>query len=131
MGNRSRFVKPEVVRLDISDGDWIEIKRRLTLGEQKRLEGAGIGRATGFRQGADVEVAVDLEAAAMALLVTYLVDWSLRDEHDKPVSVTRSSVAALDPDDAEEIEQAISNHIQARDAEKKARTLTIRAAVTR
>src|SRR5690349_9037738 len=34
---RSRFVKPEVVRLQLSDGDWVEVKRRITAGEMRAI----------------------------------------------------------------------------------------------
>ena len=34
--SRNRFVKPETVRLPLSDEDWIDVKRSLTYGEAKR-----------------------------------------------------------------------------------------------
>ena len=32
----SRFVRPETERLELTDGDWMLVKRRLTAGEQRR-----------------------------------------------------------------------------------------------
>ena len=40
MGRHTRFVKPKVIRVKISDGDWIEIKRELNVGERKQMTAA-------------------------------------------------------------------------------------------
>jgi hypothetical protein len=34
---RCRFVQPDVVRLPLSDGDFIDVKRELSAGEQRRM----------------------------------------------------------------------------------------------
>ena len=37
-----RFIKPDTTRLQLSEGDWIEVKKILTYGEQQRLSGAAL-----------------------------------------------------------------------------------------
>ena len=33
---RSRFVQPSVVRLALSNDDWLDVRRELTVGEQRK-----------------------------------------------------------------------------------------------
>ncbi len=79
---RNRFVSPETVRLELSDGDWIEVKRRLTYGESQRLASAGLTSVKGERP-QDAEVGIDLERYNLTKLEIWLTDWSLRDARDK------------------------------------------------
>ena len=124
----SRFVRPESEKLDISEGDWLLVKRRLTAGEQRRafariVKRLEIGRPT----------ELDPEATGLAKIVAYLLDWSLRDDtgtvvaiRDQPASVVEGALLALDPDSFREIHDAITTHEEAELAalaeEKKRRT---------
>jgi hypothetical protein len=107
--------------LPLSDGDWIEVKRRLTHGEQQRLAGAAIGKVSQVGKG-DAELGLDLERFGIERLAIWLTDWSFRDSSDKPVKLTRSAIAALDPETVEEIDAALAAHIEALEQEKKAMT---------
>lgn len=131
MGKRNWFVKPEVVRLELSDGEWIEIKKRLTAGEQRQVTTAGMksmntaGMDRESRNDAEntnVNINIDWTAMmGMARAVMYLTDWSLRDvESDKPVELTPDAIRALDPDAFTEIDEAIDKHIESMEREKKA-----------
>lgn len=116
----SRFVTPATVRVALSGGEWIEIKDRLTIGEQKRMEAAGL-KSVSARAGAQA-VDVSFEEFSFARTQTYLVNWSLKDAADNQTKVSRAAIEALDQDTYEEIESAITAHIEARDAAKKTRT---------
>lgn len=109
-----RFVAPETVRIDLADGDWIEVKKELGVGEDRRYRTAGVKRAN-----AKEEVEIDWTAMALARVQTYLVDWSARDAKDKPVPVTRQAIEALAVEDFEAIDAAIQAHIAATSEEKK------------
>jgi hypothetical protein len=107
---RNRFVEPRTVRLPLTDGDWIEVKDELTVGETKTYEASGLGAGG----------AIDWPTYYIARVCVYLQDWSLRDAQDKPVDVSREAVSALDTDTFTEIENAISAHRKAKaDAKKK------------
>lgn len=106
---RNRFVQPNTVRLDLSDGDWIEVKERLTYVENQRLYG-GMVRSINTNQDIN-ELGVDVARFNILRLETWIVDWSFRDEHDKPVPVSRSAIENLDPDSAREIDAAIDRHL--------------------
>jgi hypothetical protein len=122
---RNRFVRPETVRYDLSDGDWIEIKRELSYGEAQKLAGAATSGLKGFgtdESGEEQELSIglDLERYELLKFWTWLVDWSFRDEEDKPVPVSMAALRALTEETGEEIAQAIQRHEEALAEEKKA-----------
>ena len=121
----SRFVRPETTKLELSDGDWLLVKRRLTAGEQR----AAYARM--YITGLDGSRKVDPLQSGLGLITAYLVDWSLLglDEkpcviRDQPVEVVESALNALDVESFGEIRQAIQDHearmIEEREREKNA-----------
>ncbi len=112
----SWFVRPAVVRLDLGEGQWVETKEQLTYGESQRLSGAML--RTVRTAAGDNEVGVDFARYAVLKLQTWLVDWSLRDEADKPVPVSAAAIENLTPAAAEAINEAIDAHVAGRAAGK-------------
>jgi len=127
MSRRDRFVRPKVVRVEISDGDWIEIKKELTVGERKRMFAAGLKQ---MQTGPNKDPKFDIDPVEMsfAKVKEYLVDWSFveplkEDEPEgdvSPVELTEASIRNLDEATFEEIEDAIDAHIEKQEKEKKA-----------
>jgi hypothetical protein len=118
----SRFVKPEVVRLELSGGDWITVKNRLSAGEKRSIFALMVKSMH-----AGEKVAIDPARAQIAQLVVYLVDWSLTDDtgklvpiKDAPAEFVMQALDNLDADSYAEIEQALERHLTAREEEKKA-----------
>ena len=105
---KHRFVTAATVRLELSEGDWIEVKERLSYGEQQRLTGMAVGRA------GDGGIHLDYARYEIERLATWLVDWSFRDDQDKPVALSKKAIENLDPDTADEIDAALNAHIEAR-----------------
>lgn len=109
-----RFVTPDVVRIPLKNGEWIEIKRELTVGEEKRFRSAGLKNMKAEDGGSSIEI--DWTAMALARVETYLLEWSATrtDAAGKTVSVpvTRKNIEALTQDDFDEIDQAIQAHIE-------------------
>lgn len=122
------FVSTEVVRLNLTDDDWIEIKKELSYAEEQRLVGAGITKwRMGDLQegGGDATVGIDMESYEIKRLMSWLIDWSLCDTNDKRVPIDTdeqkaAAIAALTPAAAEGINDAITKHILAVEASKKA-----------
>lgn len=122
---RNRFVLPEVVRIPLSEGDWIEVKKDLNTGDQKLLESVGMmyvklpdGTVTGQ---------VDWEVYELRRAMIFLKDWSFRDEQDKPVAlktkeglISIDALRALDVPSFAEVNAAILKHVVERTKEKKA-----------
>ena len=111
-----RFVTPNVVRLDLSDGDWIEVKEQLTYAERQRLSGAMLRTV---KTGAgDNEMGVDFARYAVLRLQMYLTDWSFKGEDDKPVALSAAAIENLSEDAAGEINGAIDTYLEEREAGK-------------
>jgi hypothetical protein len=120
----SRFVQPTTKLLPISQGDTLTVRERLNYGEQsaahERMYAAGV----------DGELKVNPRAVDKALVVAYLLDWTLKDADGELVPIrgvsTEELAAALDalePEAFGEIRNAIEEHIgnvvRARAAQKK------------
>ena len=115
----SRMRKPETTLLQISRGDWLLVKKRLTLGEQQDMfdrmaSASGIGLRASM--------------VGVSKVQAYLLDWSITDADDKPVlinnqpeGVVLSALRALDPDDFKEIREAIEAHMAKVEKEDEAR----------
>lgn len=107
-----RFVTPETKRYHLANTtDWIELKKELTAGEDKRYRTQGLRKMTGAGTG-DAAIDVDWMSMSMARVETYLYAWS-----DKRPP-TRQAIEDLSTDDFEEIDALIVKHIDAMKAEK-------------
>lgn len=115
MGKRCRFVQPESVRLPLSDGEWVEVKKQLSVGEERKAFQAIVGEVKdGWRR-------PNVEMIGVAEMAAYLVDWSFRDAQDKPVPVSVDAITQLDTETFTEIERALQLHDEAMRAEREAR----------
>lgn len=127
----SRFVRPETVRLPISDGDWLLVKKRLTSGEER----AAFART--YIAGVDGRMHVNPISLGVGQVTAYLLEWSLTDDDGQIVDIRDKSadelavvLDSLSPEDFTEIRDAIAAHDDAmrkeRDEKKrqKAGTLT-------
>jgi hypothetical protein len=112
---KNRFVQPEVVRLELSEGDWIDVKKRLTVGEERKAFQSVVGEVNpeGWRR-------PNVEMVGVSEMVAYIVRWSLRDAQDIPVPVSADTIKGLEIDDFKEIEKAIERHVAAVEAEAQA-----------
>lgn len=108
---RNRFVQPDVVRLSLSDGDWIDVKRRLTYGEAQ-------ARIRSTYEMSEGRYVVALEKVDLADLVAYTLGWSLVDAGGKPVPFSEEAVKALDPASVRELTTALKAHIEAEEARR-------------
>lgn len=123
---RSRFVRPESRKLDLSDGDWLLVKKRLTTGEQRDA----FMRA--YVERADGTFVVHPGKIGVQMVVAYLLDWSFADDSGQQVviraqdaDIVEAALRGLDPDDFAETRAAIEAHeakmIAEREAQKKTR----------
>lgn len=123
----SRFVQPESRKLDLSNGDWLIVRKRLTTGERRDAY-----RRT-YVENSQGEFVAHSALSATVLVTAYLLDWSLTDAagqqmaiFGQPWDVVASYVDALDPVDFTEIRDAVEAHQVAmtkeREAQKKTRS---------
>jgi len=113
----------ETKRLPLSDGQWVAVKKRLTAGEYRDM----LRRMS--TQKDDGTLVVNSLETGRARCVAYLVDWSPPDW--PPIRhAGRDDLAvaldALDPDDFEEVKDAVMAHevamLEERAEEKKRRS---------
>lgn len=130
MGRLDRFVKAgpdNTERIPLSDGDWIEVRKKLNTGEQKRLD--EVGKVAPVMVGGKIIFPIDWAVYEVDRAAIWLLDWSIKDAADKPVALSVDAIRALDPDDFEEINTAIVNHMAKvkteSDAKKASRAILI------
>jgi hypothetical protein len=125
---RNRFPQPDVVRLPLSDGDWIEIKKQLTIGEEKDVVTLAI-RSVGVDSEGRNKLQHDYQLTPFAKAVVYLVSWSLWNA-DGPVKLhddqkkRLSQLRALDRESWDEITTAIDKHEEEYEESKKSLAAT-------
>ena len=125
-------VTPETARLDLKDpidGElfWVSVKKRLTIGETKFVQTAGLKSVSGFQgrtAGDDREMSmnIDWKRQSIARTLMYVVDWSLADDKGTKLKVQPDVIESLRPELYEAIENGITEHVEAMEAEKKAQT---------
>lgn len=119
----SRVAQPETKKLEISDGDWLLVKRRLSNGERREA------RQRMYRQIGD-EAQVDPTLITISMTAAYLVDWSLIDPQGSQIPILGKSFGdimtildSLEDGEFDEISDAVDAHAIAmraeRDAQKK------------
>lgn len=110
----NRFVQPEIVRLELTDGDWLEVRKELSMGEARRAMARTIKTMR-----ADGRIEPDLEMVGRAEIAAYIVDWSFVDAQDKRVPYTDAALDNLTGDTYAEIEAAVRAHIASVEDERK------------
>jgi hypothetical protein len=119
---RNRFPAPMVERLPLSDGDWVEVKRDLTVGEEKDISLLAMRELS--QQDGNVKFSLDYQLLPFAKAVIYLVGWSFHNAKG-PVKLEEdqrkrlAQLRALDGDTWDEIDAAMQRHEEAVDAQKK------------
>lgn len=115
----SWFIAPESTRIDLPEGQWVEVKRRLNVGEQRELFRRVYPAAT-----AGEKLKLDIAEVGFAKVLAYLLAWSLTDDQQKPVPISEGALNSLGPDKFAYIREAIEAHEdqqdRARDTEKNA-----------
>jgi hypothetical protein len=115
---RNPFVKPETIRYDLAEGDWIDVKKFLTAAEEARLSGAGV---PGFTQGEPGKQTFELDFVALkfARMLCYVEAWSFVDAKGNQTKPTRDYIETLQPDVFDEIDAVLDKHRKAMEEERK------------
>lgn len=119
----SWFPPPVTVRLPLSDGQWLLVRRELTWGETEDA------LARTYSAAADGSLKVNALLVGTAMLLAYLVDWSLEDE-EGPVPIRGrgpdevwQTLRRLRADRLREVRDAVQAHeaavLETRAQEKK------------
>lgn len=109
----NRFITAEQVRLSLTDGDFIDIKKRLSHGE---------------REDASTLIQGNRNHAQTAVMLAYLIGWTFTDEQGQPVPYHLgmpederiAAIRNLTAEDFDEAYDAIDTHKQAMDKARAA-----------
>lgn len=113
--SRNWFVPPKTVRLPLSEGDWIEVRAELNIGQTMAMY------ADLSSRGEDGKVRINDHRAPFARLVAYITDWSACDEDGKAEPFSGEALEHLPWDLYGEIVEAVDAHIAAIEAKREAR----------
>jgi hypothetical protein len=117
-----RIRRSETERLELTEGDYLVVKKFLTAGEYRKMLRDSVKPVTmqpGAGNGAAAAGALVLDplAAGLALVLAYLLDWSFLDADgrplviaDQPASVVRAQLDAIDAAAYMEVQRAIQAH---------------------
>jgi hypothetical protein len=97
-----RFVNPEVVRLPLRDAQWLDVKRELTIKEQREIF-AHMIRDGQYEYGTAPQI--DPEQVGRARVLGYVVDWSAE------VPFSADALDRVSVDTFAEILAAVDAHI--------------------
>lgn len=109
-----------------ADGDWIDVKKELTAGEQREMF-IGLIKDRTMHEGEKANL--DPALVGVNSLLSYLLGWSFVDDDGEPVPYSLITMAVeerlatilrLDPEDYQELDRAIDLHMAAMAAEKAA-----------
>ncbi len=124
---RCRVVAPDVVRLPLSDGDSVEVKKTLNAGEYRKMI---------YDQYKDAppgeKITLELRKIEMVKLLAYIVGWSfvgfdgqpLPYRPDEPEDIRRATIDGLDQDTYRELIAAVTAHEEREDAALEAQKKT-------
>jgi hypothetical protein len=112
--SRQWFVKPDTVKLELEDDEWIEVKKELNYGEQSKLI-----VDSQVKVGMDGIGEVNPMNTAIPGIMAYVVDWSVEVD-GKRQEITREVLEAMPFDYVLEIGAAINEHTGKMAEEKKA-----------
>jgi hypothetical protein len=99
------FVEPTPVRLPLSKGRYIDVKRRLNAGETRRVFSRMVAK---MQPGEPIDL--NPELVGFTKVSEYLIGWSLTDSQGRPVPISDAAINNLDPDLYFEITRAVNNH---------------------
>jgi len=117
---RDPFVRPDTVRLELGDGDWLVVKCRLSIGEIREAQALGLQYDDRLERWI-----LDPRHTGTIDVAAYLVDWSF------PVAIRQASradvlaaVAALELETFHECKRAVLAHEHATEARRAAEKKT-------
>lgn len=117
---RIAVMKPEVVRIPLDEGDWIEVKKYLNYAEEKGLQGSGVSGIKNPDIVAKRAYELDFVRLSLGRFEAYLIGWSFLGLDSKALACTPENMAALDPAIAIEIDKALDAHVKKMVDEKNA-----------
>lgn len=111
------FVAPHTDRVPLGDGDWIDLKRELTIGDQKALESAALHDPIIIN--GTLYQPIDWGKYELIRVTVWITGWSLLDLQGQPAPIALDAVKALRPTSFAAINATIVARVTEASAKKK------------
>ena len=128
---RSAFIGPDTKQVNLTgewENEWVEVKKKLTFGEEQRLASASLTSvhlAQGRTSEDDTEIGLDMERHAIMRIYLWVTEWSLQDHTGRVLPVTLQNIKNLDPDVAQNINDVLDAHAKAVEGNEQPRTHSV------
>lgn len=112
---RCPIVRPEVVRVPLTEGDFLDLKKQLNTGEYRAMLTAQ------FREpNAGDRAVINLEQMGFSKVLAYVVGWSFIDFNNQPLQFSADALRSIHPNVFAEILAAVEAHDEAQELERVA-----------
>lgn len=115
--SRNRFIVPDTVKINLSDEEWIEIKKELNAGEERKQSALAL---VPIMLNGKIVDRVDWSQYELLRAHLWLVNWHLHDAEGNVPPLTLDSLRALDITTFDEINDIIFKHVMETATAKKA-----------
>lgn len=115
---RKYFVDAHTKRIDLSEGDWIEVRNELSYGENLRLSTAIMDRIE--NEEGTTSMRPNMLKFRAERMISYIKEWSVKLGNGATAKVNRQMIEDLDEDFADEIDAALDAHVEELTKVKKA-----------
>lgn len=127
MGKRKSWVVQATktkLSIDLGDGtEWLEVKDRLTVGEERDLADRAMGQyipdLDNPANETAMKVEVNMSSYPIFRVLAWAVDWSLVDHKGNLLPVNLVNIRVLDPEAFNAISKALDAHVQKLEDAKK------------
>src|SRR5262245_575920 len=113
MEEQDWFIDPEITRLELSGGQWLDVKKQLTAGDTRKMFTDLVKQME-----AGKAAVLDREKVGVSKILNIVVDWSLR-RRGKKVPFTEAALLTLAPKRYQEISDAVEKHEAAMEAARE------------
>jgi len=115
-----RFVSSkETVRIDLGDGDWVDIKARLSYGDRRKASGGMMKVVFNPTSGAVEPIELDIEQQEANLMLVGIVDWNLKDEEGEIAPINKDTVSMLDGETSDRVIAEMNERYRRRGAQER------------
>ena len=101
----------DISRVDLGDGLWVDIKRKLSYGDQQKLL-ASYTKIDKFSDAEKVnDIKINFEEGNLAMLLIYIVDWNFPDRDGSIAVINKANISMLDPEIAKTIMEEVNKQL--------------------
>jgi hypothetical protein len=110
VSNKFFVSNEDVDRIELEDGQWVDIKSRMSYGDHQYIVSRYIDIQGQLGAPGSTMTKYEIAQGNLALLERSIVAWSFVDDGDKPVPVNKDTISKLRVDIANMIADEVNKH---------------------